>query len=45
MADWVLGKFTGQDKKVMEDAVSRAADAVACLLEQGVDQAMARFNG
>ena len=45
MADWVLGKFTGQDKKVMEDAISRAADAVACLLEKGVDQAMAKFNG
>lgn len=45
MADWVLGKFTGQDKKVMEDAITRAADAVACLLEKGVDQAMAKFNG
>lgn len=45
MADWVLGKFTGQDKKVMEEAISRAADAVTLLLEQGVDQAMAKFNG
>ena len=45
MADWVLGKFTGLDKKVMEDAIARAADAVACLLEKGVDQAMAKFNG
>ena len=44
MADWVLGKFTGQDKKVMEEAVSRAADAVTLLLEQGPDQAMAKFN-
>lgn len=45
MADWVLGKFTGQDKKVMEEAIARAADAVTLLLEQGVDQAMAKFNG
>ena len=44
MADWVLGKFTGQDKKVMEEAVSRAADAVTLLLEQGPDQAMEKFN-
>lgn len=44
MADWVLGKFTGQDKKVMEEAISRAADAVTLFLEQGPDQAMAKFN-
>ena len=45
MADWVLGKFTGQDKKVMEEAIKRAADAVETLLKSGVDQAMARYNG
>ena len=45
MADWVLGKFTGQDKKVMEEAIKRAADAVETLLKSGVDQAMSRYNG
>ena len=45
MADWVLGKFTGQDKKVMEEAIKRAADAVETLLKSGVDQAMSKFNG
>lgn len=45
MADWVLGKFTGQDKKVMEEAIKRAADAVEELLKNGVDQAMSRYNG
>ena len=45
MADWVLGKFTGQDKKVMEEAIKRAADAVETLLKAGVDQAMSRYNG
>ena len=44
MADWVLGKFTGQDKAAMEQAIAKAADAVACLLEHGIDQAMAKFN-
>ena len=28
MADWVLGKFTGEDKKTIEAAVKRSADAV-----------------
>ena len=45
MADWVLGKFTGQDKKTMEEAIKRAADAVETLLKAGVDQAMSRYNG
>ncbi|MBP3319056.1 MAG: aminoacyl-tRNA hydrolase [Ruminiclostridium sp.] len=45
MADWVLGKFTGQDKKTMEEAIQRAADAVEVLLKAGVDQAMSKFNG
>ncbi len=45
MADWVLSPFTGQDRKAMEEAITRAADAVTLLLDKGVDQAMARFNG
>lgn len=44
MADWVLSTFTGADRKAMEEAIDRAADAVTCLLEQGVDKAMAKFN-
>ena len=45
MADWVLGKFQGEDKKVIDGAVKRAADAVECLLKEGPDRAMNRFNG
>ena len=44
MADWVLGKFQGEDKKTIQAAVERAADAVACVLQYGMDQAMNRFN-
>ena len=44
MADWVLGKFSGEDRKAMDAAVQRGADAVECLLEQGIDKAMGRYN-
>lgn len=44
MADWVLSAPKGEDRKVIEEAVARAADAVTLLLEQGIDAAMARFN-
>ena len=45
LADWVLGKFVGEDKKTMDTAIKRAADAVECLLADGPDAAMNRFNG
>lgn len=45
LADWVLGKFTGEDKKTMEAAVKRAADAVECILKEGIDRGMGKFNG
>lgn len=44
MADWVLGKFQGEDKKAIRAAVERAADAVECVLKDGCDKAMNRFN-
>ena len=44
LADWVLGHFQGQDKKAIDDAVSRAADAIECILSQGLDRAMNRYN-
>ena len=45
LADWVLGKFQGKDKKAMDAAIQRAADGVECLLKEGLDRAMNRFNG
>jgi len=44
MADWVLGKFQGEDKKAIDAAVDRAADAVECYLKEGATKAMNRFN-
>ena len=45
LADWVLGKFQGEDKKAMDAAVKKAADAVECILSQGLDRGMNKFNG
>ncbi len=44
MADWVLGQLKGEDKKVMDAAVDRAADAVECFLKFGMDKAMNQYN-
>ena len=45
MADWVLGKFTGEDKKKIDASVKRAADAVAGIHSEGIDRGMGKFNG
>ncbi len=43
MADWVLGHFSKEDK--IEDVVKLSAQAVRVAVEQGIDLAMAQFNG
>lgn len=44
MADWVLSKVTGEDRKLLDETVKRAADAVECILKNGVEQAMNKYN-
>jgi PTH1 family peptidyl-tRNA hydrolase len=44
MADWVLGKFVGEDKTTMDAATLRAAQAVECYLKDGPQKAMNQFN-
>ena len=44
MVDWVIGNFTPAEKKVVAEAVARAADAIVCLIEKGVSEAQNRFN-
>lgn len=44
MVDWVIGGFSPAERKVVDDAVSRAVDAAACVIEKGVQEAQNRFN-
>ena len=44
LANHVLGHFTGEDRAVIQEACQKAAEAVACILEQGPDQAMNLYN-
>lgn len=45
MADWVLGKFAGEDLKAISQAIQRAGKAAECYIARGPDQAMNQFNG
>lgn len=44
MVDWVIGNFSPAEKKVVAEAVARAVDAAACVIEKGVPEAQNRFN-
>src|SRR5512143_3094662 len=43
-ADYVLEPFSTQEVADLDDVISRASQAVTCLLRDGSQKAMARFN-
>ena len=45
LAKYVLGHFTKEEQPAIRDAVAEAADAVACILREGCEKTMSRFNG
>ena len=45
LADYVLSRFSKEDRAVMEDAFREAAGAVEMMIIQGADAAMNQFNG
>lgn len=45
MVNHVLSKFSPDEKKTIADAIERATEAVAHIVEHGVDKAMNKFNG
>ena len=44
LANYVISGFSGDDRKLIEEAIVKAADAVACLVEDGIDRAMVDYN-
>ena len=44
LVDHVLGRFSAQDRKAMDETEARAADAIGAILAQGPDAAMNQYN-
>ncbi len=44
LEDWVLGAFAGDERDAVPEFIGRAADAVECILELGVDAAIPAVN-
>ena len=45
LADYVLGQFSKEDQKLMDQAFEEAAAAAVSIITEGIDAAMNRFNG
>lgn len=43
-SDYVLSPFTSGERKIMDETIERAAEAVLTFIRDGVDPAMNRFN-
>jgi PTH1 family peptidyl-tRNA hydrolase len=44
IVSYVLGDFSPQEEEVIKPAIVRAAEAIDCLLSQGIEVAMSKFN-
>lgn len=44
LVDFVLGGFSKEDREVLEPAVERAALAVECYVDEGIEKAMNKYN-
>lgn len=44
LADYVLGRFSKEERAIMEEAFKEAGEAVEVIIEKGPDAAMNLFN-
>ena len=44
LADYVLGRFSTEDRRIVDEAIARAGKAVDIMISQGPDAAMNEFN-
>lgn len=44
LADYVLGRFSTEERKLVDESIQRAGKAVEVMISQGVDAAMNEYN-
>jgi peptidyl-tRNA hydrolase len=42
--DYVLGRFTTEQRKLLEPAIDRATGAILTWIDKGIESAMSQFN-
>ncbi len=44
LADYVLGKFSKEEQKILSQVIDKAVDAIECIVNHDVDKAMNTYN-
>ena len=45
LVDWVLGRFNAEDKEILEQGRDKACEAVVCIMNEGIESGMNKYNG
>ena len=45
LADYVLGRFSKEEEKILSEVLDRVCDAVSEYIKNGAKSAMSRYNG
>ncbi|MCI6165639.1 MAG: aminoacyl-tRNA hydrolase [Lachnospira sp.] len=45
LADWVLGKFPSEEFEALREGNKKACEAVECIMSEGIESAMNKYNG
>lgn len=45
LVDYVLGRFSSEDKAIMEESYKHVSKAVECIIADSIDKAMNEYNG
>ena len=44
VTDYVLGKFTREEKKIVKEVIAKAAQAIETVIKEGIEKAMNEYN-
>jgi PTH1 family peptidyl-tRNA hydrolase len=42
--DYVLGKFSEDERNIVDEGIKKASDAIKVIIRSGIDEAMAKYN-
>jgi PTH1 family peptidyl-tRNA hydrolase len=45
LADWVLSKFSTEEYPVLREANEKACNAIECIISEGIESGMNKYNG
>jgi len=45
LADWVLSRYPKEVETDVENGIKKACDAVACIMNEGIESGMNKYNG